>query len=57
MNDWLMDGQTDGLMDRGMDRDKLTDGHKRRKEEIFFQLSYSSSVKDAGKFIGKAFAS
>lgn len=51
-----MDGQTDGLMDRGMDRDKLTDGHKRRKEEIFFQLSYSSSVKDAGKFIGgKAF--
>lgn len=39
-----MAGQIDGLMDRGMDRDKLTDGHKRR-----------SSVKDAGKFIGKAF--
>lgn len=31
-----MDGQIDGLMDRGMDRDKLIDGYKRRKEEIFF---------------------
>lgn len=39
-----MDGQIDGLMDRGMDRDKLIDGYKRR-----------SLVKDVGKFIGKVF--